>query len=246
MKYRTLFTIFLWCFWVSPQLAFCSEKPATKLDECNTLYHEHQFEGAIACYEQLLSDQYSAALLYNIGNSYAQLDQPGHSILNYLRAQMLSPSDSDISGNLELVREAYGLFSPEPSFIKEVLKLLSLAQWSFLCLLALGVYLLYSAAGIKGKRTLLKETVVVLLCLCLFSVGAFASFMNYRAWHRGVVVSDTTLRISPFEGGASVGSIKAGRLASPHKNHGDYWFVTDETGRQGWIDGDFFIQLLPH
>src|SRR5271154_3612109 len=47
---------------------------------------------------------YSAAGLYNLGNSYARAGKPGMAILNYERADLLAPGDPDIEANLRLVQ----------------------------------------------------------------------------------------------------------------------------------------------
>ena len=48
---------------------------------------------------------YSAAGLYNLANSYARAGKPGMAVLNYERARLLAPNDSDIDTNLRYVRE---------------------------------------------------------------------------------------------------------------------------------------------
>src|SRR5271165_2579987 len=47
---------------------------------------------------------YSAAALYNLGNSYARAGKPGLAVLNYERASLLAPNDPDIAANLRFVR----------------------------------------------------------------------------------------------------------------------------------------------
>lgn len=219
-----------------------SEMP---LEVCNKLYHSLAFEDAIACYEGITTEKQSAAILYNIGNSFAQLDQAGYSILYYLRALSIDPGDSDISGNLAMVKNEHGLFPPEKPAIKHLVNLLTLGQWSMLCLLSLAGYLVFSCSRITNKKNLLLETCVITICITVFSASALAAGIRYRDWHQGVVIEDSRLLISPFENGTSIGSIEPGRLIYPHKEHGDYWYVTDETGRKGWLQTKAFETILP-
>jgi hypothetical protein len=51
----------------------------------------------------------SAAALYNQGNAYARAGKPGMAVLNYERAQLLSPGDPDLEANLDAVRSAQHL-----------------------------------------------------------------------------------------------------------------------------------------
>jgi hypothetical protein len=48
--------------------------------------------------------RFSAAALYNLGNSYARAGRPGLAVLNYERASLLAPNDPDIDANLKWVR----------------------------------------------------------------------------------------------------------------------------------------------
>ena len=52
---------------------------------------------------------YSAPALYNLANAYARAGKPGLAVLNYERARLLEPNDSDIDANLRRVREMSGL-----------------------------------------------------------------------------------------------------------------------------------------
>src|SRR4029077_14462070 len=52
------------------------------------------------------SDGYSAAGLYNLGNSYARAGKPGMAVLNYERARLLAPDDADVEANLQFVRSS--------------------------------------------------------------------------------------------------------------------------------------------
>ena len=239
-----LITILLTLLPLSVSVAV-SDQQQLSIEACNTLYHNNDFEDAIACYKNIPSEGHSANILYNIGNSYAQLDQPGYSILYFLRALSINPGDSDISGNLAMVKKEKGLFPPEKSAAQLFFSLLSLGQWSLLCLLSVAGYLIFSCTRLtKGKNVLL-ESFVILLCVFSLGAGILGTVIRYREWHQSVVIKDSRLLVSPFENGASIGSIEQGRLVYPHKEHGNYWYVTDETGRKGWLESEVFESIMP-
>ncbi len=82
----------------------------------NEAYSRGDYAQAIAQYEQITETAgYAPSVLYNLANSYALSGQTGRAVLNYERALRLAPSDSDISGNLELVKKENGLFPREAS-----------------------------------------------------------------------------------------------------------------------------------
>lgn len=69
-------------------------------------YDREEFAEAVQLYESLVEDGYQdAALYYNLGNAYLGSGDLGRAMLNYLRAEDLSPRDPYIRTNLELVRE---------------------------------------------------------------------------------------------------------------------------------------------
>ena len=82
-----------------------SQSPSDLMEEANTLYEREEYAGAAQQYEALLDQGYAdAAVYYNLGNAYFKNDELGRAILNYLRAEELSPRDPDIQANLEFAR----------------------------------------------------------------------------------------------------------------------------------------------
>ena len=71
----------------------------------NVHYDREEYAEAIQQYEALIGQGYrDAAVHYNLGNAYLESGDLGRAILNYLRAEELSPRDPDILANLELAR----------------------------------------------------------------------------------------------------------------------------------------------
>ena len=84
-----------------------AQEPSTPdvMAEANQRYQRGEYAGAIQQYETLIGLGYrDAALYYNLGNAYLETGDLGRAILNYLRAEELSPRDPDIIANLELAR----------------------------------------------------------------------------------------------------------------------------------------------
>ena len=73
--------------------------------EANVRYQRGEFAEAAQEYEAMIGRGYrDPAVYYNLGNTYLAAGDPGRAILNYLRAEELSPRDPDIQSNLELAR----------------------------------------------------------------------------------------------------------------------------------------------
>ena len=79
--------------------------PTDLMAEANAQYERGEYADAAQQYEALIDSGYEdAALYYNLGNAYFKMDELGRAVLNYLRAEELSPRDADIRANLELAR----------------------------------------------------------------------------------------------------------------------------------------------
>ena len=73
--------------------------------EANGRYERGEFAEAVQAYENLVASGYrDTALYYNLGNAYLESGDVGRAILNYLRAEELSPRSPDVRANLDLAR----------------------------------------------------------------------------------------------------------------------------------------------
>ena len=79
--------------------------PAGMMAEANQRFERGEFAEAAQQYEALVGLGYNdASVHYNLGNAYLESGDLGRAILNYLRAEELSPRDPDIIANLDLAR----------------------------------------------------------------------------------------------------------------------------------------------
>ena len=68
--------------------------PGELMARANVHYDREEYAEAIQQYEALIGQGYrDAAVHYNLGNAYLESGDLGRAILNYLRAEELSPRD---------------------------------------------------------------------------------------------------------------------------------------------------------
>ena len=68
-------------------------------------YERGEFAAAVQGYEDLITSGYrDTALYYNLGNAHLESGDLGRAILNYLRAEELSPRNPNVRANLDLAR----------------------------------------------------------------------------------------------------------------------------------------------
>lgn len=83
--------------------------PDTKLEDAtkaegDSAYIKDDYTTAIQIYESLLKNGESADVYYNLGNSYYKIGEIAKAVLNYERALLMKPGNSDIRANLEVAR----------------------------------------------------------------------------------------------------------------------------------------------
>jgi len=76
------------------------------------------YNDALNLYLQMESEAPSAILLFNIANTYFQLNEYGYAILYYYRALKEDPRSDMIHNNLQIALKKAGLQEESPSFIQ--------------------------------------------------------------------------------------------------------------------------------
>src|SRR6202521_6234817 len=83
----------------------------------------HLLIGAGQVHAQSSQTGYTASDLYNLGNAYMRQGKPGMAVLNYERANLLSPNDPDIDANLSYVRASSHLPAPPRSTFERLARI---------------------------------------------------------------------------------------------------------------------------
>ena len=224
-----------------------TDQIASLYQQAGEAYSQGNFNQSVQIYQQLLSQNGSSVgLCYNLANSYAQLGQQGKAVLFYLRALVLDPSNAEIAANLQLLNKQAGLFPTEDQGIGRMLSFLTIDQWTYLQLLTLALLAILATCRYRGlmtTRLFAAATCVSLICtICAMTAISF----QYKKWQGAIVIApESRLLISPFSGAQAVSELPEGRRVFIDKPHADYFLVTDETGRKGWIPKNAVEKILP-
>jgi len=240
---RLLLILFTLLFSIGPALA--KEQIELLFAKGNQAYSSGDYATAIASYQAITRVAgYSPAVLYNLANSFAQSGNTGMAVLHYERALRLSPGDPDINGNLELLRKERGLFARHAPGVERLLNLFTLRQYAMLFLATLTLYTFFSLLSLFLKpSTRLRRSVAILAGLLIITAITGVAGHSRKFNPAVVVISDARLLLSPFPASASVGAIQEGRLVYPEKSHDGFSFLTDETGRKGWLPNTALVFL---
>jgi tetratricopeptide (TPR) repeat protein len=217
---------------------------ADDFSQANQQYQAGDFAGAVTGYERTLAtDGGSAAVFYNLGNSYQQLKQYGKAVLAYERARVIAPRDSNLLENLAMARQAIHL-PPETAFhpwLDAALHYLSRNEWSWCmvgsALLISGLFLLDGV--LKLPRGWPRLTAYLLSGAAGIGIITSASALYLRRAEDscGIVLTEAaSIRLSPFEKAEAIGNISQGRAIQLGAETLNFYDVeVPGVGLRGWL-----------
>ncbi len=250
MKLRPILHILLCLASVSaaaPASATIDRGEAERLFQTGNVYYgEGRFDEARAAYKQALAYGHSAALHFNLGNTYFQEGDAGRAILHYMRAQALRPGDPDVAANLRFVREAAGVDPPPARPLAAFAASLPQSAWTVLALggiwtaaFALLVFPRLARAGILSRLT-----GGLALAAALTALLALAADRAHKGF--GVVlVPEANLRVAPTSGSPSEATARAGEAAAVRESGERFHNVRFPDGRSGFLTHEEFEPIHP-
>ena len=225
--------------------------PADSLQRANQLYDANEYAKAIQLYENIVNKgNESAALYFNLGNSYYKNGEITKAILNYERAKLLAPNDDDITFNLELTNQfVVDKIEPlpKPFFVKwfeNSIAWFTSDQWAtisitaFILALALGLTYLFSR-----NLTFRKLSFTFSIVLLALTLGTFimASKQKSRLTNRnhGIIFNPTvTVKSSPSESGTDLFVIHEGLKVQLIDSLSNWIEIRLEDGNTGWVQNN--------
>ncbi len=178
-RFRNLFVGFIMIHFLTVS---AQNSPEKLFEDGNTAYNEGDFTKAVSFYEQTLEmGQHSAALYFNLGNSYYRLNKVAESIYYFEKAKQLDPDNEDIIVNgafaQNMTLDAIEAIpkSQLAQIQQSVFSLFSLATWSRITLLWIWLFVVVFIAYLFLKATEWKRFYFFISLLCLFLfVSSFA------------------------------------------------------------------------
>ena len=212
----------------------------TQFDAANKLYAQSKFADAAAAYEQITTGgAVSAALYFNLGNAYFKAGQLGRALAAYRQAETLTPRDPDLRANTQFARKQVQGPKLTPPRWQTWLHNLSPREWLTLATVAVWVTLgLFSARLIQPALTAPLRPwtwAAVGASLAIFTGTALALSDNPARRSAIVVVTDATVRNSPFDESAAAFTAHDGAELRVLDHKDDWLQVTDGGRHVGWI-----------
>ena len=238
----------LFFFLITILLATVKLSAQDLLQTANEAYIKGDFTKAIELYEAVLKEHgESATVYYNLGNSYYKANQIAPSILNYERALLLDPGNSDIRFNLEIAKlktvdkiEPVGEFFLT-SWFRSVQNLLSTDAWSKFGIICF-ILLIGSLFFFFFSRKILIKKAGFYAGICLLVLTIFGNLFAYnqekRLTERNYAIifaPTTTIKSSPAESGTDLFILHEGTKVKLKSRIGDWNEIETADGNVGWI-----------
>ena len=217
-------------------------------NDANARYANAQYQEALENYLQIESSgKESAALYYNIGNTYFKMRYIAYAILYYEKALRLEPNNQDILYNLQVAREqCIDRIEPVPAFfvaewIRKSHQILSSGMWSVisigLLVLALVFFLVFLfARGVRFRKASFILSLVIFLFAILSAALAWKSRKEATREDLAIVLAAvSSVRSAPGTQGKDLLVIHEGTRLRVLEQMGDWARIELEDGRQGWV-----------
>lgn len=237
----------------SVQIGTHTEFSAAKLNDItkatgDSAYIKNDFASAIQVYEALLSKGEAAEVYYNLGNSYYKIDEIAKAILNYERALLLEPGNSDIRANLDVARsKTVDKMEEVPEiffivWIKALIFSMSVDAWTILgivcfILLIVSLYFFIFSQQILWKKTGFVAGVAFLILVVSANVFAAQQEDNLLNRNKAIIMSPSvTVRSTPNESGTGLFVLHEGsKVNIKDSSMRDWKEISLEDGKVGWI-----------
>jgi len=239
---KIIFFLFVQCYVIS---VYAQE---TLIKEAESAYAQENYTEAIEKYESVLKSYgESSYIYYNLGNAYYKNGEIASSILNYERALLLDPGDSDIRFNLQMAKQrTVDRIEPIEEFFlmkwfHNVQNMGAADSWakvgvvSFLILI-IGLLLFFFSRWIRLKKIGFYLGTFFLLIVIISNIFAYNQKNELINRTSAIVFSPTvTVKSSPDASGTDLFLLHEGTKVNIKSTLGEWNEIELEDGNIGWM-----------
>ena len=220
--------------------------------EAEAAYRQNSFAESIKLYESEIGKnkqikKESPELYYNLGNAYFRDNQIAKAILNYERALLLDPGDSDIRHNLRFAKTRIEdkIDSADSFFINQwissIQNLFTANRWAiigivlFLALIiAVGSYVI--STQITVRKISFYSSIVLLALVIIANAFAFRQKIKIVNRSTGIVMSaSVSIYTSPDAHSQELFRLHEGSKVRIKREEGNWFEIVIANGSVGWL-----------
>lgn len=246
---RSHILVLFFVMWVVPIIAQNSSEAASEA------YRKQDYKKSIQLYEQIVAqglaeNRESAEVYYNLGNAYFRNNQIAKAILNYERALLLNPGDSDIRHNLRFARTRIedridtsgNLFFA--NWINNLRNRFTSNTWATTGIVFFLLFLSCIALFLFSAKTWIKKTafysgLAMLVFLIVSNAFAFRQKNNLVNRNTGIVMpASASIMTSPDVNSKELFRLHEGTKVKLNRTDGNWYEVEIANGSVGWTSKD--------
>lgn len=202
-------------------------------------YDAGRYDESYKLYEELARlPGASAEVQFNAGNAAFRMNDPGHAVLWYRRAERQAPRDPDIRSNLDRALKLGGADSVSPSAMDRALRRASAAEWSLVAIIGwtlAGLGLILWAVIPSRWVALAPRIVMAGGLLWLVSVAGSQSWRRADRPAEAIVIERGVRALfAPIAESTVHFALPPGSIVRVSERSGD-WIKVTSLSREGWI-----------
>ena len=219
-----------------------------RFDSATVAYNKGDYEKAISFYMEILEeDQHSAALYYNLGNSYYKLNQIAPSIYYYEKALLLDPNDKEIRSNLVYAQNmTLDAINPLPEttlsrFYKQITGILSFDGWSYLAVVFVLIFVLsyilfYYLRWSTHKRIAFISSLVAIGLTVISIVFAFLRYQDFMEDQPAIIFDqEVIVKTEPNDRSDIAFTLHEGTKVNVLEEFDSWKKIELTDGQTGWL-----------
>lgn len=217
-------------------------------EQAAVAYENGEYDNAIRLYETLLAGgAQDSTVYYNLGAAYYQSGDSAKALINYRRAQNLTPRDTDLNAAIALIRaQRLDVEGDETGLLESVSGLtssfLTVTELSWIALVFWGLWFaLLSAAILQGRlREMLRGPLLIFGVLALAGLLLLGSRLYVTTNIPSAIVVEPTVSVMSGPGEDFLEIFQLHEAAEMHLlETRDGWIrFSLPDGRQGWIPSE--------
>ena len=223
----------------------------SSVEMASEAYRSEDYKRSIQLYEQVVAQQLSegkesAEIYYNLGNAYFRNGEAAKAILNYERALLLNPGDSDIRHNLRFARTRIEdkIDTSESFFLTNWIysfkNLFNSNTWATIAIALFIAFLSSIATFLFVRKVWIKKTafytgIIIFALLLLSNVFAFSQKNNRIHRNTGIVMAaSASIMASPDANSQELFRLHEGTKVKLNKTDGNWIEIEIANGSVGW------------
>lgn len=226
----------------------------TLFADANAQYAEGNYAEAATQYEQILQEQPTAEVYYNLGNAYFKQGELAQSILAYERALRLKPSFKDAKHNLQFaqsriidnIEDTQSFFLS--NWLKAIRNALSQRVWMvgsiILFIMALvGFFLFAFSQTLWLRKTAFYCSVIALVVSVMACANAGSLYQRDTQRSEAIITQGiVNAKSSPDRSGNDLFTVHEGTKVEIHEVIGD-WCCVHVGNNIGWMPLEYLERI---